>query len=83
MALIAIDLFLNVFVPLLQPTVVNAQSTALMKFYMDSIQEGVQGMKSNIFRLVSVAEQICDVQFLYTEVRGSGRLCSDFIALRF
>ena len=82
LALIALALFLNVFVPLLQPTVVNAQSRAL-EFDVERIQGSVQEMEGSIFRLVSVAEQIYNVQLLYTQVRSPSRLCSDFIGPRF
>ena len=44
LALIAIGLFLNVFVPLLQPTVVNAQSTARMERLLSSININVSSI---------------------------------------
>ena len=41
LALIAIGLFLNVFVPLLQPPVVNAQDTSGIERYVRLIANGL------------------------------------------
>ena len=41
LALIAIGLFLNVFVPLLQPTVVNAQDTSSIERDVRNIANGI------------------------------------------
>ena len=41
LALIAVGLFLNVFVPLVQPPVVNAQNTMMIETYLGGIYSGV------------------------------------------
>ena len=48
LALIAIGLFLNVFVPLLQPPVVNAQSTVTMESYLGNIESRVRSIAFGI-----------------------------------
>ena len=55
LAAIAIGLFLNVFVPLLQPPVVNAQDTSSMESYLENIDSNVV----RIANLVCLNSKIC------------------------
>ena len=50
-AAIAIGLFLNAFVPLLQPPVVEAQDTSIMETYLESINGALLTIDANVGRM--------------------------------
>ena len=62
LALIALALFLNVFVPLLQPPVMNAQSEPLVELYLRNQNEVVRAISDGLQRIelgLCDNDQIC------------------------